>query len=247
MKTRVAYRYQVSESYKSVIVFYCIIIAVYILTFVAALSFNRDGGSVSFTGGMDIASIIFLFVLGLCSLKENFCMLSQNGLSRKTIFIGWLLTAISMAIFMALADRLIATVAGLVGSTMQNYTAVNLFEMSYKISGFPMYIANILFSFSLYLMIIMKGYFITNLFFRLSKIGKTLVAIIVPLFIFILYPALDFSMTGGEITKFLIGVAAYLLGHFNNLPWLAVITFLVGAGVFSLFAWLLMRKAVVRK
>lgn len=100
MKTRASYRYQVFDNLKAIYVFYFVVLCVDALIFVTAyMSHTQTGNASGQFSGMELSTAIFLFIAGLCSFKEAFGMLIQNGVSRKSIFIGRILTAMTIPLF----------------------------------------------------------------------------------------------------------------------------------------------------
>jgi len=99
MKFVSAFKYQLSGFKKSLIVFYIIIYSIVILTAVPELFLppvDKEGTM----SGLEIASIIFLFVCCLNSFKPHFKMLLANGASRMTMFRSYLTTIAAVVLIM---------------------------------------------------------------------------------------------------------------------------------------------------
>ena len=109
MHPAVSYRYQMHDHKKDLIIYYIVIFCIYLLTLVSTaivVAANDQQIVVSSqSNGINIATMVFLFIAGLNSFKENFGMLLQNGVSRRSMFSGRILTMLSLCAGMALLDR----------------------------------------------------------------------------------------------------------------------------------------------
>lgn len=83
------------------------------------------------TNGLEVSAFIFLFVIGLNTFKENFGMFLQNGVSRKTIFAGKLLSTCAVCAIMAVVLEVLASLAKL-GSGYRDIQLGTLYEMLYS-------------------------------------------------------------------------------------------------------------------
>lgn len=244
MRIKAAYKYQLMDSLKGLGVFYITIVAIYVIFGGAVNLFVNGKAQVS---GLDSATGVFLFVLGLCTFKEIFLFMQQNGASRKSLFVGRVLSFAVISGMAAVIDRVLGTLsyvlqpAGHFGSG--NGT---IFSAIYPVSGAGGYIVNILFSFVAYFCIAMVGYTITLVFYRLNKIGKIAVGVGVPVVLMNALPMLDYWVFGGVFFQWLYQFLKDIYGLTSGQPWYGVLTNLVLAGLFSLFSWLLMRRAEVK-
>ena len=262
MKAKSSIKYQLSDMKRPVAIFYFVMFCILVLGFTAFRFNNVSVGSsvmmsstsISGTGfsGMEAASVIFLFVCGLNSFKEFFRMLTQNGVSRKTIFIGRIITFVTVCAGMAVIDRIILVVAKLITSYFPGAHFIGLFEMIYagretQVSGFNMHIDGMFFNFCLYLAFIAIGYFITIGFYRMNKIAKISVAIGVPMILFNAIPFLDAALLHGVIGRTLYNTLTFAFGFQNGAnPYFGMVTCLLIFGIFAGLSWLVMRKAVVK-
>ena len=210
--------------------------------------------SVSGTGfvGMEAATAIFLFVCGLNSFKEFFRMLTQNGVSRKSIFLGRIITLLYVCAGMAVIDKIILLAGKFIASHMSGVNFVGLFELIYagradQVGAIHMNIDGFLFGFCLYLAAITIGYFITIAFYRMNKITKIAVAVGVPMVLLNAVPYLDAALLHGELGNVLMNTMSFAFGFHNGAnPYFAMVTCLLISAVFAALSWLAMRKAVVK-
>ena len=85
MKLKAAVRYYLNDFKRPVIIYYGVLMTLFVLQLViSALLKVRNPSS----GGMEFATTIFLFVVGLNAFKAPFRLFLQNGLSRKTLYVG---------------------------------------------------------------------------------------------------------------------------------------------------------------
>lgn len=256
MNIKASYNYQLFDLKKSVLVYYFVIVCVYLLmTISMSLSLSMsEGGNVSgHFNGSDFSSMIFLFIIGLCSFKEVFGMLMQNGISRKSIFKGRLLTSLTLAFGMALVDKALLLIFKAAASpTNGRLTVGTLYEIFYQVTNKGMgdlkfHIDSFFFSFSLYLGFTALGYLITTLYYRMNKGGKIAVSVSVPVGLLIVLPVIDSYVTGGRISEFVGRFIDLTLGLSSKQPMYAVITGILAFILFSALSWLLIRKAAVKE
>ncbi len=171
MKLRAAYRYQIHDLKFSILIYYCVIVGLFILVAASALAFIGNGNvSVNANGSIGGATFIFLFVLGLNSFKENFLFSLQNSVSRKTLFSSRLAVFATLAVFMNIVDLVLGYVLALAASL----------RVGINVAGYAPSFVGLLSSMFFAFTILMLGYFLTILFFRLNKLGKVLVGAGVP-------------------------------------------------------------------
>ena len=254
MNLKLSLRYQLHDCKKAIIIFYAIVFAV-LLLMTLSISFP-DSNIVTVKGrlgGMEIATAIFLFVAGLNSFRETFRMFLQNSISRKTMFIGRLVSVSTISLGMALIDSIISTVfKKLVPINSEvNYESIieTMYRSRYEInsSGVSMYLEKVLFSLCLYAAVSMIGYFITTLYYRTGKGAKIAVSVGVPAGLFIALPIVDASLFHGEIGRAFGDLISFAFGYSNGAnPYYGMVTLLLIFAVFSALSWLLARKAVIK-
>ncbi len=243
MRLAPALKYQLSGIKWPVIIFYIVIYSLFILMGISLLLFRRFDMRVTF-GGFDVASMIFLFVVGLNAYKSTFHMFSANGISRKTMFTSFVFVAAILCAGMALIDSLNT----LIIRQFINYetTMVQEFASRYIGSGSMLYGEGIIYMFCSYLSCIMLGYFITTAYYRMNKPLKLSISIGVPVFFFILLPVIDAQLFSGEIYKLIGTVIAFCSGRLSGSPYVAMGMDLVFAVVTGTLAYLLARRATVK-
>ncbi len=250
MSLKAAYRYQLSEYKKSVMIYYLVVVLV-ILFFWGSVSF-AEGSNIQSTGGIEMSTVIFLFVMGLNSFKETFLMLLQNGISRKTMFYGRLAAAGILCTGMMIIDRVLVTVIkGMIGEN-SSFRITGLYEEFFykrtqELGFLQESLEGALFTLCFYIIAFSFGYFITTAYYRMNKTAKIAVSVGVPTGFFFVLPVVDSTIANGSISRFIGYMFGTVLGINKDHPYNFVISSLVGACIFLGLSWLLIRKAVDKK
>lgn len=269
MKIKSSYLYQINDMKRPVTIFYIVIMSILILFAVsaglsAAANGNVSFGSVSISSssggyssgsfsGLEGATVIFLFVCGLNFFKELFRMFIQNGVSRKTMFVGRILTILSICATMAVIDKIILLLGKFVFEHLFRMSFTGMFEMIYsphvvQIGNLQMHIEGLLFNLCFYLAAITFGYFVSVAFYRMSNIVKIIVGIGTIAILFNGLPMLDAILLNGAIMKAIMNAISFSFGFQNGCnPFFGMVTFILTSAVFAALSWLLMRKAAVKE
>ena len=208
MKLKAAVRYYLNDFKKSVFLFYGILMAIFLLQLVISALVHEDPGSSS---GMEFATTIFLFVAGLNAFKAQFRLFLQNGLSRKTLFTGFVAGLLILAASMTVIDLAFGWFRGLFTPYQTQYMDRfgSLYANKYSLAALA---DGLLWSFLSYATAGMTGFLITSLYYRMSKAWKLIVSIGIPMLVFVGIPLIDGLYTNGAITAFGINVLAFAFG-----------------------------------
>jgi hypothetical protein len=249
MNLRASYKYQLTENKKPMIIYMSIIVAVTLFLYLATVfTLTVNGVKTEFTS-MEFASVIFLFVTGLCSFKDSFLMLTQNGVSRKTMFFSSILTFATLSGILTAFGAILLLLVKLFDN--EKILSTGMYETVYyeraaSISGFLMNVESIILNFFVLLMALGIGYLITTLFYRLNKAGKIAVGVGVPVFFTMVLPVFDFFVTGGRISYTINQFIDFASGYSTQNPYAGIISSICVFAIASGLSWLLMRKAVVK-
>lgn len=251
-------KYQIIDMEKPVLIFYFVLLCILVFGFVASgAKFAVPDNMVTFTSGsgvsgMELATVIFLFVSGLNSFKEFFRFFMQNSISRKTIFVSRLITILAVCTGMALIDKGILLLGKLIASHSTGIFYTGLFDMIYaaraeRISTVQMHIDGFFFNLCMYIAAMTIGYFITIAFYRMNKIAKITVAIGVPMLLLNGLPLLDAALLHGAIFKALMNAVSFVFGFQNGgNPYFGMVFLVLITAAFLSLSWLMMRRAVVK-
>lgn len=241
MRLKSVVKYNLSEMKNSILIFYGIIAAIIVLScfLTTVMSVNVSGG------GMELASAIFLFVCGLNSFKQNYLFLSTNGITRKTQFYGFFISSSTVAVLMGAIDTIYANT---LYELMDNNTLFNiLFEGFVKEASRPLtiimgFVCNVV----LYLSVMTLGYFITTLYYRMSKALKIIVSVGVPAWFLIILPLLIESSS--KMSKWIDEITNSLKFLYNgNNPAIGALFLLALTAILGGLSFLLVRRAPVKQ
>ena len=245
MKLKSVIKYNISSIKTSVLIFYLVMFAVIILMS-SSITIKSSGDGNSYSGGAEMASLIFLFVIGLNSFKEDFLFLSVNNIPRKLQFKAFLITALSVCFIMAAIDTAYSSILSQFFTYKSGF--IQIYEKWTVQTSTPLVIISIfIWSVVLYLAAYLVGYFITNLYYHMNKTAKIIFSIGIPVWFVILLPIIDSSITKGKITNF-IGYVFRYLGGLQNIvnPYIAVLSLLLVSVATAGLSFLMVRKAVVK-
>ena len=102
MKSLKVARMNIEGVMKSAIIYY----GAFIFILMVLISLYIFGGRVTMSG-IEVSTVIFLFVCGLNSFKSNFYFAKGNGISRKIFIKGLLISSIPIALVMSIIDIII--------------------------------------------------------------------------------------------------------------------------------------------
>ena len=170
MNTATSFRYQLSDYRYAFPIFYGIMIVLYVA---AGLTSQTLAQGESFTSGLETSSQWFLFVAAMCTFRQNFLVHLQLGATRKTLVKGWICTALVIDALLVLINLIILSIFLLIGlpvaSTLFNW-GLDPIPLRLFANSVQMYCANLL--------LMSIGYLLTCGFYRLNKIGKWVVSIL---------------------------------------------------------------------
>lgn len=241
-----SFKYGVLANTRPVSIFYLVVLILY-LTFIT-ISLFAPGGSIS---GMDMASLVFLFVFGITSFKENFYMLLQNGVSRKNMFLGTVLSLLVVSIFVAVVDTTLAQMLGLVPD--DKFTLSSLFQQLY---GMSQYSGSSTFAVSCHEIAwnsMMKfafasiGLFIGCAYYKMNALTKTLVSCGVPCFFLLGLPLIDLAIPALDLYGKLKEAFLFFFGFSDGVSsYQCVLCCIALAVVVSGITFLMLRKTSVK-
>lgn len=170
MNTATSFRYQLSDYRYAFPIFYGIMIVLYVA---AGLTSQTLAQGESFTSGLETSSQWFLFVAAMCTFRQNFLVHLQLGATRKTLVKGWICTALVVDALLVLINLIILSIFLLIGlpvaSTLFNW-GLDPIPLRLFANSVQMYCTNLL--------LMSIGYLLTCGFYRLNKIGKWIVSIL---------------------------------------------------------------------
>lgn len=207
MKQKGAIYYQLTAIKRPLGVFYLIIVLLFFVMVIA----NAIFGSIGY-GGVEVASMICIFVIGCCSFKEDFLFLIQNGVGRKTILKSQCLSYSLICVGMAAADTVLACGMTLISEALHfdgyRPLLVNCYLWEDGILGhIPV---NFLLLMAAYLMLYSFGYLLAAMSYRGGRRITIGISVGLPVTLFVVLPA--FLELGSEmgIVKWVVDILLWL-------------------------------------
>lgn len=232
---------------KAAIIYYFIFICVII-----GLIAVSDGRST--LSGIEVSTVIFIFVCGLNSFKSNFYFAKSNGVSRKTFIKGLLISSVPIALVMSIIDIIINRINNIFIKNPTFYDMAygnsvgyisKIYDGSWVQSNSLNTIFNtILFQFSLCLLAYVVGIVINMIYYRANKYVKVLVSAIPVAFIILKG---NLSMRNPSLTLRINEFTDYIFGFNPSNVFACITTFLVFTVALSAIAFLLIRKATIKE
>ncbi len=251
MKNSTLLRYQIHDFKKSIIIFYGVIFAIFILSFFSGqilLNINTNN-SASTINGTEISTAIFLFVCGICSFGESFHMFLQNGVTRKASLKGMILFQVVVSALLSVVDSLLYLLCK--GIFTKSITSSSLFDVIYfgqkaEVSSIAFFFEQLLFFFLFDLFLFSLGHLIATIYYRMSKPMKIAISVGVPVFFTIVLPILDLVLFKQKVSSFFDNMLTVCFGLKIQQPLLGALSLTVLSVLTMIFRYLLIRRACKR-
>lgn len=236
-------KYQLNDYKKSIKIYYFVIILIIVFFSVLDKMWGNDGDGAY--NGFETSTAIFLFICGLNSFKGTFLMMIQNGVSRKSMFIGGTITILTTSMVMAVLDRFISSFANFISLAFDSLLYTGLFDMlySYRLethSSFIYQLELFLVTWMVYIVATAVGYFITILYYRMNKALKIFISIGIPVSVLFILPTLDTMVLDGWIDSLIVKFFSFIFERPSGMILVCVLGSIIVLGL----SWLLVRKAV---
>lgn len=246
MKLKSIYKYLISQSGKSYLIFFGVILAMVHIGLFITVGLESNGG----ISGMEMATVAYMLVCGVVVFRESFLVALQNGISRKTYFIASILTFFTISVIASAGD----VVINLLGNTYEkNFNMVydSMYEQIFMKGWFDdnvvvtpalsEYFKIFLLDSVVYFTVSIIGLAVGIIYCRLSKVLK----IIVPLsFIFIcqilsvVIPYIDYKFFDSKLMNKVIPCMEWIVE--SNYHFMAVIS--CAALIFIFISYLFIRR-----
>lgn len=215
--------------------YYYSIIA-FILVINVLLMLVLSDGSVRYS--YEMATVVMIFVFGLCTFTENFKILLQNGVSRKSFFVSRVLVMLATMLVATAMEQVLYFLGQLITAKVPDFQLMSMFDDGISKRGF----GDVVMAFGLYTAAYSMGCLINLVYYRLSKLGKVLVSVGVPAFAFIVLPILDSMVFHGALFSAIVEFFKVIFASGISLGLTLAIVTVVGMAL----SWLLMRRAIVK-
>ncbi len=252
MKTPIKY---LLRDYRHVIII--MYLCIYLVMLLIAAS-NYLAVRIGSSNGVETVTAVTIFIVGLNSFKENFKFFSANGVSRRTQFCSTAAALGILSVIFALIDSINALIFThltvyspmflKIYGTRFGYPANANVPMASPALTLQVLFENFMWLVFLYFILSMIGFFITILYYRMNRALKITVSIAVPVVLMNGIQVLDDHFFQGKIGAFFRSAANAALGITSgHNPYIGMISMLLGTAFFAVLAYLLARKAIVRR
>ncbi len=247
MKTLKVIKYNISSLTRSLIIFYSILAIMAILLTILLL-FVEDGDSGINTNYSDTSTFIYAMIIGVVFFAEYFKAYLQNGISRKTMFKGYLGSFGVFALILA-AAQVVFSLLGLKLSFLKSLADLIYYQ---RFDSIPLAMKTLeifLIYLSMFLFVIFFGLFLGILFTKLTKIMKAIIPVSFALSIIALV-TLDGNFWKWAVANWFGRVLQFMGGFTYSTegnPYFLIGSGICLAGLFSLFSWLMMRRATLKE
>ena len=233
-------KYQINEMKSSVLVYYLIILVIATILTSATAQQNVNAS----IGGLDFASIIFIFVSGITIFKQSYIFMQANNITRKRYFQGHLLSIFPVSAFIATVDIIINRITNIFTVHNSLFSQIYLRPDSF-VRANPNIINNFIWSFAALSLFAIIGYFVALVYYRSNTLIKIIVSM-TPLIIISILGYLN-RITNGGTAKVISDFFAFIWGfkHGYN-PYIAIASMGIFFIIFSTLSYLLIRKAPVK-
>lgn len=250
MKLKAAFKFEIRDFLTTVFSVYGVMMLINIIAIVVQLASKNNFKTNMTLNGAEIILIVTVFIIAAGDFRENFQMLMQNGVSRKTIFISKAGTGLMFALILSIADRLFIflskIISDLVGVTKSTESVwIQIYpEFADKHNAVWSFIAFAAVGAAVYICSYMLGTVLSGLIYRLGKGGRTALAIALPVTAFVLVPLLLEIFWETAFVRWLIHTLVTILGLGKGIPYPAAATFTVLSCILGAASWLIIRRAV---
>ena len=197
--------------------------------------------------GLELSALISLFVMGITLFSAGLRFGLINGVSRRTVFTGFLLSSLVTGGIVAVFSTLMMLVDTLCfqevayGSLMFG-GLIEMFGLEIGASALLVYLTV---AFVLYLSAMLLGYPIAGVFYRLGRVGRVVWAAGLPIGLCLVVPAIV-SLLPAPIQQ---KIGAAFLGMLNFLaasPLNMLLFGLILSALCAAASWLLLRRAPLK-
>lgn len=236
------FKYRMRDCIWSMLIIIAVMVALTLLVQFGIMSFGfyvtNENGHVETTSTMNftLPYVIFMFVLGIVTIREDMRIGIQNGASRNTSFLANVAAMVATSLLLSVSCILFYTVWNLLNTRVvmiDFYAMMFLGNNLITTAGNMLMSAVMTFLFSLSFAAI--GSFLSLMYWRLNKMGKWVVSLgIGAAFILLINVGASFASIGDAIARF----ARYIL----SAPWHMNGFFAALAVAFFVFGRLLVRR-----
>lgn len=216
MKIKSAIKYHLYDCRMSLLIFYSVMVALTILVAIIAHATNIHGSI-----GIEFSSACFLFVFAILSFRTTFKFYLQNGVSRRSLFLAQQFSFVLLALFTLLSNSILFVIHSKLGllSVGNSFQALMYGQAGRYHDGFfgTYFQDSLITTFAASLTLLALGSCVSIVFYRLSKLGRLLVACALG-FLVIGLPVIDVALWQGRFLSWFFRGLSFFLGIQDNNP-----------------------------
>lgn len=235
-----ALRFRMKSNLQAVGVLVGVVALVVLSIILGVTTFRFEGFSENVTLSMfGFAAIIFSFVMGITTVREDLRLFIQHGIGRKTTFIVNLLATAITSLVLAVACCIFIQLPAVFNTSV---TLTDIYQQMFfrDTIGHALPFADLMVCGLLCFVVCccaqLSGIIVSLVYYRVNRFWTVVISIAVPLFFIVGVPFLTASAPGGGPT-----IPASLLLS----PWFAIAVGAAIALVFACLVWPLMRKVAI--
>ncbi|NCB42742.1 MAG: hypothetical protein EOM59_08995 [Clostridia bacterium] len=240
MKIKTAIQYKYRDSLKSALIFFSIITLVLVAMVIGFGLFQSPNSTVYFSG-YTFAATIMMFVVGVCSIREDLRLYIQNGIARKTVFVVDIAMAVLSAAAIAVGGEIFMLLGRVFSQSVKGFFVQDFYSLIYAGGSstltFFQHVESVIMASSLMLLAFSGGMFFSLIFYRLNKGWSILIAITIPFILLGVLPVMIFRAYA-QVSAWVSFMAAS--------SWNLVLVFLAFSSIMLFINWLLTRKIHIR-
>lgn len=249
MRLKSIVKYNLSSIKSGLAIYYLIFIAVCV-SFV--LLDKNTNGSI-FTSGIEMASVIFIFVAGLNFFKENFYFMKSNNVTRKEFLYGTAISMVPIVLIMSIIDIVINRIYNIFIASPTNYDMIytslrseNWFLNNNWVqsNSIETLFNTFMFQAAVYLVFFSLGFLITIIYYKCNSLMKIVVSVLPVVSIMIL------NIVGIYYTNLINkvnNIINIMFGWDSQNPYMAVLTCLIIYIILITISRLLTKRVIIKQ
>lgn len=225
-----------------IVALYLGVVAVLLFVLVAAVVLGAAPAT-TLDGG--VTSTIFLFVLGIVSFFQFLKVGFSCSISRRTVFLSLIVSGLVLAGIIGLLDLILTwVVPQLLFEYAEPFASYRSFFVAPNAA--LMVVGSVGYHLAQVLVALIFGYFVGGLYYRMNRGLRIAVSVGVPVALFVV-PSVTFShLTSPALRELLMRLNNFVI-NLMQAPFHHMLFALIATAVFTLFLWLLMRRAPVKE
>lgn len=182
MRLKSIIKYNINNVKSAILIYYSIFITIGLALILLAK--NSDGTITS--SGVEMTSVIFIFITGLNFFKENFYFMKSSNVTRKEFLYGTAISMIPIVLIMSIIDIIINRIYNIFVVSPTNYDMIytslrgeNWFSNNNWVqsNSIETLINTFIFQAAVYLVFFSLGFLLSIIYYKCNKLMKVVVSL----------------------------------------------------------------------